>query len=170
MAEPLTLYKLIILYMLKKVDFPLTNAQITDFMLDHDYTTYFTLQQALSELLESDLIRVETISHTSQYRLTEAGAETLEYFSHMISKPIQEDIDAYLADNKIKLRNEVSVLADYYKTNGNEFAVHFRVKEKASDLIDLTLTVPLEDQAKAMCNNWHKKCQQIYAYLMEELM
>ena len=68
MAEPLTLYKLIILYMLKKVDFPLTNAQITDFMLDHEYTTYFTLQQALSELLESELIRVETISHTSQYR------------------------------------------------------------------------------------------------------
>ena len=29
MAEPLTLYKLIILYMLQKVDFPLSNAQIS---------------------------------------------------------------------------------------------------------------------------------------------
>ena len=41
MAEPLTLYKLIILYMLKKVDFPLTNAQISEFVLDQEYTTYF---------------------------------------------------------------------------------------------------------------------------------
>ena len=57
MAEPLTLYKLIILYMLKKVDFPLTNAQISEFVLDQEYTTYFTLQQAISELVEAGLIR-----------------------------------------------------------------------------------------------------------------
>ena len=170
MAEPLTLYKLIILYMLKKVDFPLTNAQITDFMLDRDYTTYFTLQQAFSELLESELIRVETIRNTSQYRLKESGAKTLDYFSYMISKPIQEDIDTYLSEHKMQLRNEVSVLADYYKGNGNEFIVHCWVKEKENELIDLKLAVPLEEQAKAMCANWPKKCQGIYAYLMEELM
>ena len=39
MSEPLTLYKLIILYMLEKVDFPLTNAQISGFVLDKGYTT-----------------------------------------------------------------------------------------------------------------------------------
>ena len=39
MSEPLTLYKLIILYMLEKVDFPLTNAQISGFVLDKGNTT-----------------------------------------------------------------------------------------------------------------------------------
>ena len=34
MAEPLTLYKLMILYMLEKSEFPLTNAQISGFILD----------------------------------------------------------------------------------------------------------------------------------------
>ena len=34
MAEAFTLYKLIILYMLDKVDFPLTNSQISEFVLD----------------------------------------------------------------------------------------------------------------------------------------
>ena len=42
------LYKLIVLYMLNKVDFPLTNAQISEFILDEGYTTYFKLQQAIS--------------------------------------------------------------------------------------------------------------------------
>ena len=59
MSEPFTLYKLIILYMLDKVDFPLTNAQISGFILDKGYTTYFKLQQALSELTESGFIREE---------------------------------------------------------------------------------------------------------------
>ena len=38
MEEPLTLYKLIILYMLNRVDFPLTNAQVGNFILEKEYT------------------------------------------------------------------------------------------------------------------------------------
>ena len=60
MAEAFTLYKLIILYMLDKVDFPLTNSQISEFVLDKGYTDYFKLQQALSELADSGLILKES--------------------------------------------------------------------------------------------------------------
>ena len=40
MAEAFKLYKLIILYMLDKVDFPLTNSQISEFILNEGYTTF----------------------------------------------------------------------------------------------------------------------------------
>ena len=40
MAEPITIYKLTILNMLDKVDFPLTNTQISNFFLEQDYTDY----------------------------------------------------------------------------------------------------------------------------------
>ena len=105
MSEPLTLYKLIILDMLKKVNFPLSNSQISEFILDKEYTTYFTLQQAISELVDSGLVHVETIRNTSQYHLTYTGRETLEYFEYNISKPIQDDIDEYLKQHKMELRN-----------------------------------------------------------------
>ena len=59
--------------MLSKVDFPLTNAQISDFILGKGYTTYFTLQKALSELSESGLIREETTHNRTMYHLTEEG-------------------------------------------------------------------------------------------------
>ena len=66
LSEPKTLYKLMNLYMLKQVNFPLTNAQLTDFFLEHEYTTYFTLQQALNELLESGLIRMHSNHSTTR--------------------------------------------------------------------------------------------------------
>lgn len=50
MADTLSLYKLIILKMLEQVEYPLTNSQITEFILDKEYTNYFTVQQALSEM------------------------------------------------------------------------------------------------------------------------
>ena len=158
MAEPLTLYKLIILYMLKKVDFPLTNAQISEFVLDQEYTTYFTLQQAISELVEAGLIRMETIRNTSQYYLTEDGDMTLGYFTQKIQ------------ENKMALRNEVAIVADYYKNTAGEYSVHCEVKEKKGDLLDLTISVPDKEQAIAMCNHWGKRCQEIYEYVMGTLL
>lgn len=77
MAEAFKLYKLIILYMLDKVDFPLTNSQISEFILNEGYTTYFKLQQALSELLDSGFIREESTHTRTFYHLTEEGEETI---------------------------------------------------------------------------------------------
>ena len=39
-VDPLTLYKLMTLYMLNKVNFPLTNAQLSGFFQEKGYTTY----------------------------------------------------------------------------------------------------------------------------------
>ena len=170
MSEPSTLYKLIILYMLKRIDFSLTNAQISSFILDQGYTNYFTLQSVLSELTESQLIHMETIQNTSFYTITQEGENTLGFFENNISRAIRDDIDHFLKENKLELRNEVAVIADYYRNTAGEFSVRCRVREKESDLIDLTLTVPDETQAKAICQHWKKKCQDVYAYLMKELM
>ena len=93
MGESLTLYKLIVLYMLEKVDFPLTNAQISGFILDKGYTTYFHLQQALSELTESELIHCETIRNSSYFSITKSGEQTLEYFGKEIPKEIKGEMN-----------------------------------------------------------------------------
>ena len=170
MPEPFTLYKLIVLYMLHKVDFPLTNSQISEFVLGRGYTTYFTLQSVLSELVEGEMMRQETIRNCSYFTLTEAGEEALRYFQNRISEPIREDIDQYLHENKMQLRDEVSILADYYKNTADEYTVRCIVKEKYSNPIELTVTVPDEMQARVACRNWKQKCQEIYEFVMKELL
>ena len=70
MAEPFTIYKLTILNMLDKVDFPLTNTQISDFFLEQEYTDYFRVQQVLNDLADSGLIRTESTHSNTQYYIT----------------------------------------------------------------------------------------------------
>jgi len=170
MAEAQTLYKLIVLTMLDRVDFPLTNAQISDFILTKEYTNYFTLQQVLSELVETELSEVHTVRNSTYYHITEKGKETLNFFGHMVSAAIHEDIAKYFKDNAIALRDEMAVKADYFPNNQGEYSVRLHVMEKDSTLIDLTLSVPTENQANSICDNWKKKNQKIYAYLMQELL
>ena len=170
MSESFTLYKLIVLYMLDKVDFPLTNGQISEFILDKGYTTYFTLQQAISEMVEAGFLREETTHNRTLYHLTSEGAETIHFFRNNISNAIRQDIDMFFAEKSYDLKNEVSVKADYYQTKNLEFAVRCQILESGSPLIDLTLTVPTEEEAVSVANNWNKKNQEVYAQIMASLL
>ena len=95
MAEPITIYKLTILNMLDKVDFPLTNTQISNFFLEQDYTDYFRVQQVLSDLEDASLIHAESTHSTTRYEITKEGEETLHFFESSISPAIIEDMDTY---------------------------------------------------------------------------
>lgn len=170
MSESFTLYKLIILYMLQKVDFPLTNGQISEFILDKGYTNYFTLQQAISEMVDTNLLHEEVIHSRTLYHMTEEGVETISFFKNKISPEIQNDIDAFFHEKKYDLKNEVSVKADYYRNTNHDWSVHCQVMENNAPLIDLTLTVPGEEEAQAIAANWRKKNQEIYALVMAQLL
>ncbi len=170
MASPFALYKLIVLYMLNKVDFPLTTSQISEFVLERGYTTYFKLQQAISELVESEFVRETSTHNRTFYHLTEEGGETLQFFQNEISEAIQKDIDQFLFDKKYDLKNESSIRADYYRNTNQEYSVRCQVLENDHPLIDLTLAVPTEEEAKTVCSHWNKNHQEIYAAIMAKLL
>lgn len=167
--EPLTLYKLIILYMLDRVNFPLTSAQVSEFILEKEYTNFLTLQQAISELTEAELITTQTIGNRTHLIITPEGLNTLSFFENRISDAIKKDINTFFTDREMELRNEVSILADYYKSTTGEYNAHLVAKEKNLKLVDLTLSVPTEESAAAICDNWQRKNQDIYQFLVEQL-
>lgn len=170
LSEPMTLYKLMILYMLKQVNFPLTNSQLSDFFLDNEYTTYFTLQQALIELVEAGLLSSQSNRSTTRYELTKEGEETLSFFGKNISPAIISDMEQYLKDNRFRLRNEVGIIADYYKSTNQDYVVHCEVREGKVSLMELSLSVPDREQAELMCDHWERKSQEIYAFAMKTLL
>ena len=69
----------------------------------------------------------------------------------------------------ISSSNEVSVLGDYYKSTSGEYEAHLVAKDRGINLVDITLSVPVEETAAAICDNWQKKNQEIYKYLITEL-
>ena len=164
-----TLYKIIILYKGEKVNFPLSNSQITNFFLDHGYTTYFHIQETINDLLESKLLKEKKQGSSICYQLTEDGLTTLSFFEKNVSDQIRLEVNSYLKENGHEMRNENSVVAEYYRTPDQEYVVQCKVMERKSPLINLELTVPTEEIAKTFCSHWSKKSQEIYAYLMETL-
>lgn len=169
-SDSMTLYKLMILYMLSRVNFPLNNNQISDFMLTKNYTDYFTLQEVLSDLTSSNFIVADVYRNTTQYHLTETGTDTISFFHTRISDGIKKDIEQYLTDNKYELKNEVGTIADYYLSPNHDYIVHCQVKEGDSTLIELSLSVPSEEAANEMCSKWKDSSQEIYDFVMHTLI
>ena len=169
LQDPLTLYKLIVLYMLNRVTFPLTTAQISDFILEKEYTNFLTLQQVINELTDAEMISTQSIRNRTHLAITEDGKETLNFFQNRISDAIKTDINNYFRENEYTLRNEVSILGDYYKSTSGEYEAHLIAKDRGIKLIDMTLSVPSEDLAASICDNWQKKNEEIYAYITKEL-
>ena len=160
MAEPLTLYKLMILYLLKKVNYPLSNGQMSEFFVSKSYTDYFTFQMVINELLGTSLIQ-----------LTKEGEEVLFYFENKITGEVKQDMDDFLKENNFKLRTENSVLANYYKsTASNDFEIDCVVKEGKNTLIELKLSAATEEMAEKMCDNWEKASKEIYEFAMKKLL
>ncbi|MFI3238693.1 MAG: DUF4364 family protein [Lachnospiraceae bacterium] len=168
--DKLTLYKLIILYMLNQIDFPLTTSQISEFILEKGYTNYLSLQQSQNELIQANLVKTKTIRNRTLLYSTDEGNETLHFFGNRISDAIKADIAEFFKEKEIILRTEVSVSADYYKSTTGEYEVRMVARDRDTLLMDLTLSVPDSALALSICDNWEKRNQEIYQYLMEHLL
>ncbi len=169
-TEPLTLYKLMILYLLKTVNYPLTNNQLSGFFLDYEYTTYFTLQQAISDLNDAGLIKTHQSKKSTRYEITQEGSNTIELFGNDISSGAVEDMNRFLKENKMKLRQESSNYTDYYETETGDYIVHAEVREENNILYALDINVPDKDSAERMCAKWGEKNQEIYAFVVKNLL
>ncbi|MCM1263304.1 MAG: DUF4364 family protein [Butyrivibrio sp.] len=167
--DTLILYKLIILYMLDRAAFPITKAQVADFILENEYMDFLTLQQVFSELADSGMITANTVRNRTHLVITTEGKETLSLFGNRLNALTKKKIDGFYKENEMEMRNEVSIISDYYKSTSGEYEAHLQAIEKNIRLVDITLSVPDKETAAAICDNWQKKNQTVYQSLIEQL-
>ena len=167
MTDKLTLCKLMVLYLLKRMR-TLTNAQISDFMLASGYADYFSLQKEFSELVESGLISQYVHNHSSHFQISEEGEVSLAALSSELTNSAREEMDAYLKENAGKLGREVAATADYYEF-ADGFKVSLALSELGDEILRLSMSVPSEAAARKVCDNWAELGDEVYEMLLTKL-
>jgi hypothetical protein len=157
--------------MLNEVDFPMTTSQISEFILEQEYTTFFKLKESLAEMVETGLIQTEDTHHRTLYFLTTEGAKTIEFFGNKISPYIQEDIEQFLKEKRYDLKEESGVKSNYFfDVENDEYHVRCRIVENSNNLIDIKFIVPSEKEAQAIVSAWLGKYEKVYSMILEELL
>lgn len=162
--------KLMILYLLSKMDIPMTKSQITNAILENNLIDFFTFQQCISELEESGMITQITHQKKQCFTTTEAGKKAIEIFEQRISKDTSDIIISYISKNKENLKKESQVIAEYNKIGDKEYIVNLKVIEKELVLMDLKLSVVSAKQAKQVCEKWKSSSEKIFRQLIGSLI
>ena len=169
MQEPLTLYKLMILYILDSVSQPLKKTMVTDCIIDQGYTDYMTVQTAIGELRDTGFLKEYREGKSTWLASTPDGERTLSLFLGSLSDGVRKDLRDYLTGHNQEIRESRSILANYQRTPNGEFEATLIARDRGNKLMELKITVPDEETANHVCTNWQEKNADLYAYLVKEL-
>lgn len=161
--------KLILLYLIDKINIKISNLQITKLILENNLINYFLLQQYLNELCNDNLLTSEIINKKTFYTITDKGRTTLKHLDYLIPVNIKNKIDNTIKSARKKIRNETLITADFIPESESKYTVSCSVHEDDFSLIELKIAVGTKNDARCICDNWKNYSQYIYSEIIESL-
>ncbi|ABR47770.1 conserved hypothetical protein [Alkaliphilus metalliredigens QYMF] len=169
-SEQLAENKLVLLYIFDRVQFPLANIQLTQFIMENDIMNYFMLQQFIGELKESSFIMEQEKDTGQLFMITDQGKKTLTYFISRIPEEKRLKIDHLLNIKKEEFVRNTEIKGEYEKLTDNEYLVKLSVIEQGTPIFNLKLSVGNVKQAKDMCEKWRSDAQELYGQIINLLI
>ncbi|MDD6795741.1 MAG: DUF4364 family protein [Clostridiaceae bacterium] len=161
--------KLLLLYILKALNRPISNTQLTEIVLENNFLNYFMLQQYISELDDSGFISYENINDKNLLKVTKKGENVLSFFKDRISPSKISILDSYIKENLDLIKKELTVQSDYTITKNDSFLVDLKALEDNQTLMELKLSLPTKKQAASLCAHWQENPSAIYTKIISLL-
>lgn len=154
--------KLLLLYIFERLNIPLSNSHITQIILENNLIDYFSLQQYLSELVQSGFVKDTREDKRHMLTITPGGMDVLKFFTNRIPEIKREVIDEYLAKQMVSIKKDLEIIAEYEPYGSNMFMTSLKLKDGENTLIDLHLPAPSNSEARRLCGLWKDNYQEFY--------
>ncbi|MBU5455025.1 DUF4364 family protein [Caproiciproducens sp. MSJ-32] len=161
--------KLLVLYVINNLKYPITNAQLTEIILENNFINYFTLQQYISELITSKFLRYDKVNDKNLIYITENGVNALTFFADRITPLKKKIIDDYLLSMEDSIKKELSISGTYTLNKDGTYLIDLQALENENLLLSLKITVPNKKQASSLTNKWKENPTDIYNNIMNLL-
>ena len=163
--------KVTLLYLINKMDIPISNSQITQFAQSQELMNYYTAQKCLNELVESGYLEESSDNHMTRYMITDDGTLAMESFIKHISLNTKNLITKYVFENYKKIKQDFETTAyHFFDQDSNEYIVKCNAYEDEILLMELNMSVVSKEQALQACNNWKNNVASIYGKILNLLI
>jgi len=169
-TETSKMMKLIILCILHRVDMPISNSQISNYMLENDYTDYFKIQVIMGELIDDGFVFSRKTRNRTFYGLTPAGKESYEVLTGELSQKIRDDVDEYIKTHQMQISEENNVRSSYVETGLGAWDVNLSIDESGERIFEINVKVYSEEEASRICSAWQHKSEELYPMFFEKLL
>ena len=167
--EKLAESKLIILYVMKNINYPLTNSQLLKLLYDFEGFNYYYFQHLLSDLIEQKYVINYKQEEEWLYVVSEEGQNILELTENMIPGIVKYKLDIIIQNALKDIKNEIVVSAEYIPENDNAYITKCKITESHKTLFEINMYCMTQVQAKAVADNWNNNAIDLYSKFIELL-
>ena len=169
--ETLAENKVLILYILNKIDRPVNNDELLQLVLSIEDMNYFYFQQFLLDLLENKYIETYKENDFSEqiYRLTNAGKDALELTKDLIPGIVKLKIDSTIKGELQDIEEEISIVSEFIPEDDGGFIVTCKIIEHNKTIFEVSTFAASREQAKVISDNWKENAVDIYPSMINLL-
>lgn len=169
-----TVNKLILLFVLDKMEIPLTEISILEICSSqNNWINYMDCKDLLYQLLNAKFIyKPNTTNNESRYNITVAGRECLSQFFTKIPASLRNSIAKFASENKLHFKRNQEYVGKYYKNIDGSYTVELRILEPLTtdSIFDISIKTDTRHNAIVACKKWREMAPSIFEYVYAKII
>ena len=167
--EKLADNKLLILYILQKINKPISYKELLELVISISDMNYFDFQQFLQDLLDDKFILKYNQNEDEIIELTTEGKTALELTIDMLPGILKLKVDSSFKEKFAQIKEEFSVFAEYSPITETDFSVKCKIIENNITIFNLEANAGSREHAKEIVDNWNNNADKIYPQILDIL-
>lgn len=157
--------KILILFILEKLPRPVEATMLSDLALFDGGFTWFDYTDCLAELVKTEHVTEEN----GKYAITEKGRRNVNTVASSLPYTVRAKAERLTAPVAASMRRSSMIESAVEDGPKGEKTVSFRLSDGVGEIMSMRLTVPDEDQARAIEKRFRAGAEEIYNQVIELL-
>ncbi len=159
--------KVLILFVLSRVNYPVTGQEVYELCYQDDCLSYFDVCTALPEMEKSGHLE---LTEDGKYQITPKGRETCGLTEDSIAFTVRRKAENAVARFNRQVRRASFVRTQILKREQGDFSVMMSLDDEQGNLMTLELLAPDQRQAMRLGKLFENKAETVYSLIMTELL
>ena len=163
--------KLILLFVLDKMEIPLTEISLLDICTNrNDWLNYMDCKDIMWQLQNVDfIIKCVDAENESRYKISTKGRECLACFDKDIPLSLRNEITEFAKDNRLEFKRNQEYIGKYTKNLDKTYTATLKIKDplEGKNMLEIKMQLPTMKQATTICKNWREKATEVYEKLFD---
>ena len=161
--------RLLICYLLKSIDAPMTRQMLNDSMQEDGLANFFEVGQAIEELLKTGNITTDILQDEEVLIVTERGREAAELLQTSLPRTVREKA----VNSAIRLTTRAKVERDnkieVKKEDDGGYTITFTLFDRGTELMKLSIYVVDSLQLETVKQNFINDPVKVYSTIITSL-
>ena len=159
--------KVLILFVVKRSEYPLTLQQIYELSFQDDRLSYFDVSIAIPELVESG--HLETVGEDC-YQITDKGREHEQITEDGLAFSVRQRAAAAVEQFNRQVKRDKRLQTQVVEKPTGEYAAILGLDDGVGELMKLELTAPTRQQARVLEKAFHTRADSVYKLVLQVLL